>query len=216
MHLEFLVEDSSGATLIETLVQKLLANEAGEHTWRVHSYKGIGRIPPGLRPTSDSRKRILLDQLPKVLRGYAQTAGIDAVIVVVDSDRRDCAAFLSELRRMATDCNLPLNLFRIAIEEIEAWYLGDPVAIEKAYPRVRAKFIAQYVQDSVCGTWELLADAVYPGGRKAVQKVGWPLPGQIKHEWARQIGPHLSLDGNASPSFRKFCEGVRRIAGTSS
>ncbi len=46
-----------------------------------------------------------------------------------------------------------------------------------------------YVQDSVCETWELLADAVHTGGSSAIKKAGWPLPGQVKHEWAKKIAP---------------------------
>ncbi|AKJ28705.1 hypothetical protein AAW51_2014 [Caldimonas brevitalea] len=71
--------------------------------------------------------------------------------------------------------------------------------------------LARYQQDSVCGTWELLADAVYPGGQAAIRKAGWPLPGQIKHEWAEKIGPRMSVEVNASPSFHKFREGLRRL-----
>lgn len=69
-----------------------------------------------------------------------------------------------------------------------------------------------YDQDSVCGTWELLADALYPGGSKAVQKAGWPLPGQLKHEWAGRIAPCMDVQANDSPSFRKFRDGLRRLA----
>jgi hypothetical protein len=57
----------------------------------------------------------------------------------------------------------------------------------------------------------LLADAVHAGGVAAVQKAGWPLPGQLKHEWARQIGPHMNVESNQSPSFGKFRDGVRRL-----
>jgi hypothetical protein len=28
----------------------------------------------------------------------------------------------------------------------------------------------------------------YPGGSAAIKKAGWPLPGQVKHEWAERIG----------------------------
>ena len=64
---------------------------------------------------------------------------------------------------------------------------------------------------SVCGTWELLADAIHPGGVAAIQKAGWPLPGEIKHGWAESIGPLMNIELNQSPSFRKFRDGLRRI-----
>jgi hypothetical protein len=67
------------------------------------------------------------------------------------------------------------------------------------------------VQDSACGTWELLADAIYPGGSATLKKAGWPLPGQVKHEWAEKIGRLLDPDRNASHSFGKLRDGLRRL-----
>ena len=212
MHIEFLVEDSSGERLLHLLVPQILGEQGDPHTWRLHAYKGIGRVPKAMTTTGDPAKRILLEQLPKLLRGYGKTPGIDAVVVVLDSDRRDCAEFLTELKDMADNCApRPSTLFRLAIEEMEAWYLGDREAILQAYPKAKQDVLARYVQDSVCGTWELLADALYPGGSAAIKKGGWPLPGQVKHEWAEVIGPFMSLTSNASPSFLKFRDGLLRL-----
>ncbi len=212
MHIEVLVEDSSGALLIETLLPQVVGEYGVPHTWRIHPYKGIGRLPAGLSSQSDPAKRALLDQLPRLLAGYGRTPGIDAVVVVVDSDRRDCREFLGELKALHQRCRpAPNTLFRLAIEEIEAWYLGDRQALHAAYPKAKAEPLARYRQDSVCGTWELLADAVSVGGSAAVKSAGWPLPGRIKHEWAKQIGPRMNVEQNASPSFCKFRDGLRRL-----
>lgn len=212
MHIEILVEDASGKKLLESLLPKLFGDQGDPHTWRLHAYKGIGRIPNNLNAGGDSAKRILLDQLPKLLRGYGKTPGIDAVVVVLDSDRRNCVDFLTELRNLAAGCNPASNtLFRIAIEEMEAWYFGDRQALTTAYPKAKVDVLNRYAQDSVCGTWELLADAIYPGGSAAIKKAGWPLPGQVKHEWAGKIGPLLDPERNASPSFGKLRDGLRRL-----
>ena len=212
MHIEILVEDSSAEKLLQCLLPELIGPSGDTHTWRMHSYKGIGRIPKGLGLKPDPAKRILLDRLPRLLRGYGNTPGIDAVIVLLDADKRDCKVFLKELKALAKACvPSPLTLFRLAIEELEAWYLGDRAALLKAYPRARKDVLRHYVQDNACDTWELLADAVYPGGSAAIKGSGWPLPGQIKHEWAEKIGPRMSLGQNASPSFCKFRDGVRRL-----
>ncbi|MFZ2633721.1 MAG: DUF4276 family protein [Desulfosalsimonadaceae bacterium] len=212
MHIEILVEDSSGTKLLQVLLPQLLGPQGEPHTWRLHAYKGIGRIPQGLVPNGDSAKRILLDQLPKLLRGYGKTPGIDAVVVVLDTDKRDCVAFLAELKAAADACNpVPDTLFRLAIEEIEAWYFGDQAALLAAYPRAKLDVLKKYVQDATCGTWELLADAVQVGGSAAIKKAGWPLPGQVKHEWAKRIGPLMDPDRNISPSFGKFRDGLRRL-----
>lgn len=213
MHIEILVEDSSGEKLLDAVLPKILGDQGDPHTWRTHAYKGIGRIPKNLSGTTDPEKRILLDQLPRLLQGYGKTPGIDAVVVVLDSDYRDCAQFLVELKAVAAGCDpAPTTLFRLAIEEVEAWYLGDRQALEQAYPRARRDVLNRYVQDSVCNTWELLADAVYPGGSAAIKTAGWPLPGQIKHEWAQIIGPLLDPEQNASPSFIKLRDGLRDLA----
>lgn len=212
MHIEILVEDRSGEQLLQVLLPQLLGPQSEPHTWRLHAYKGIGRIPKNLTTKVDPTKRILLDQLPKLLRGYGKTPGIDAVVVVLDTDERDCAAFLTELKAAANACNpAPNTLFRLAIEEIEAWYLGDQDALLKAYPRAKREVLGRYVQDNTCGTWELLADAVHSGGSAAIKKAGWPLPGQIKHEWAKKIGPLMELERNTSPSFGKLRDGLRQL-----
>jgi len=213
MHIEILTEDSSGQRLLEHLVPKLIGPHGEPHTWRFHAYRGIGHLPANLSRTPDPSKRILLDQLPRLLRGYVRTPGIDAVVVVLDADDRDCRSFLSELQSVATSCGAThLTLFRLAIEEVEAWYLGDRSALLHAYPRARMRVLDGYVQDSVCDTWELLAEAVHPDGIQTIRQAGWPLPGQIKHEWAERIGPLLDPASNLSPSFRKLRDGMRRLA----
>lgn len=212
MHIEILVEDASGEKLLDALLPKFFGIQGDPHTWRVHGYKGIGRIPKNLNAGGDPAKRILLDQLPRLLSGYGKTPGIDAVVVVLDSDQQNCIDFLAELKALAANCKPASNtLFRIAIEEMEAWYFGDQKALTAAYPKVKVDVLHRYTQDSVCGTWELLADAIYPGGSATIKKAGWPLPGQVKHEWAERIGPLLDPDRNVSPSFGKLRDGLRRL-----
>lgn len=212
MHIEFLVEDSSGAKLIEQLVPKVLGESANLHTWRVISYKGIGRLPEGLDSKADPAKRILLDRLPRILQGYARTPGYEAVVVICDTDGRDCKPFLEELQSISARFSPNITvLFRLAIEEMEAWYLGDRHALTSAYPRARKDVLARYEQDSTCGTWELLADAVHPGGARAARSGGIRVSGPLKHEWAEKIGPVMNVEDNSSASFQKFRDGVRRI-----
>jgi len=212
MHIEILTEDSSTTELLKILVPKLIGTYGEPHTWRLHAYKGMGRLPKDLQRHGDPAKRVLLDQLPRLLGGLgATTSGVDLIVVVLDSDNRDCKAFLSELKGVASACKVESKtMFRLAIEETEAWYLGDWPALLAAYPKAKAKILREYEQDSVCGTWELLANAVVDGGLEVVRRRGGPLPGDLKHEWARNVGPRMSVEENASPSFLKFCAGLRR------
>jgi len=216
MHFEILVEDASGKIALESIVEKILGPNGQPHSSKIIPYKGIGRLPKGLQGKTDPRKRILLDRLPKVLRGYGKSlrTSSDAVIVVVDLDRKDCRTFKQELLDVLKACNpAPTTLFRIAIEEGEAWLLGDRNAVVTAYPKAKINVLSNYDQDSICDTWETLADAVYPGGSSALRKAGWPMTGVAKCEWAEKITPHMDVDNNFSPSFKVFRDGLRRLAG---
>ncbi len=191
---------------------KLLGAHGDPHTWRLHSYKGVGRIPVGMGKNGDPSERILLDQLPRLLRGYKNTHGVDAVVVILDTDNRNCVNFLAELKIVAKDCNFSdKTLFRLAIEEVEAWYFGDREALVAAYPKAKPQPLEKYTQDAICGTWELLADVVHPGGSASIKNAGWPTAGQMKHEWAEKIGPRMAPLRNISPSFAKLREGLLRL-----
>jgi hypothetical protein len=168
-----------------------------------------------LNPKTDPAKRALLDNLPRLITGFGRTPGVDAAIVVVDTDNRDCREFLAELKVITESCNpRPEVMIRLAVEEIEAWFLGDQAALLTAYPKANRNLLQSYKQDSICGTWETLADVVKPNGAAELRKLGFPASVDAKHEWAENIGPHLGLDRNASPSFNKFVQGLRRLAAT--
>ncbi len=124
MHFEILVEDSSGKKMLDILVPRIIGPE---HSFRVISYRGIGRIPKNLRGTSDPSKRILLDRLPRLLQGYGRTYsdyGTEypaAVFVVCDLDDKCLKAFRQELITVLENCNpRPNTRFCIAVEEGEA------------------------------------------------------------------------------------------------
>ena len=214
MHFEVLVEDRSGSIAVDIALKKILGTNRSVHSWKIHSYKGTGRLPKNLRGTTDPTKRLLLNQLPRLLRGYGNSLrGSSVVIVVVDLDDRDCLAFKRELLAVLNACRpRPRTLFRIAIEESEAWLLGDREAVKAAYPRARDSILDGYQQDRICGTWEVLADAVHPGGSARLEKDGWPAPGKAKCEWAAKIAPHMEPGRNRSRSFQVFRDGVRRLA----
>ena len=174
MHFEILVEDQSGKRMLDIVLPKIIDKP---HTFDVKAYGGIGRIPKNLKSNDDARKRLLLDQLPKLLRGHGKTfAGYSAdypaaVIVVCDLDNKCLKTFRQELLTVLNACKpKPETRFCIAIEEGEAWLLGDIPAIKAAYPNARDNILGSYENDSICGTWELLADAVSTGGASGLEK----------------------------------------------
>jgi hypothetical protein len=212
VHFEFLVEDQSGKKALEVLVPSILGPR---HTFAIHSYKGIGRIPKDMKDAADPAKRILLTNLPKLLKGYGRTfAGYQlykaAVVLVCDLDNRNLKTFLGELQEILKACHpKPETRFCIAIEEGEAWFLGDMPAVKSAYPNADLKVLQGYKNDSICGTWEILADAIYPGGSKKLIAKGWQAVGAEKFRWAERIAPQMHIDVNESPSFCFFRSEIR-------
>jgi hypothetical protein len=68
------------------------------------------------------------------------------IVVIVDEDRQDCLDIKGRLEEAAQQAGLVTRstgeqpggfqvLNRIAIEELEAWFFGDPEAIKAAYRR---------------------------------------------------------------------------------
>lgn len=215
MHFEILVEDAFGAAAIEILLEEILGANGVQHSWKPHPYRGIGRIPKHMRTVSNPAKRLLLSQLPRILQGYGRSLdhASTAVVVVVDLDHRNCVELKRELLDVLERCQpSPNTLFRNAIEEVEAWLLGDPDAVRTAYPRARDAVLDRYAQDSICGTWEVLADAVHPGGADRLRQSGWHRTGSAKSDWARNVAPHIDVDRNRSRSFQVFRDGMLRLA----
>jgi hypothetical protein len=214
MHFEILVEDQSGKEALKNLIPKIIDNT---HSFNIHSYKGIGKIPKNMKDTKSANKRILLDNLPKLLKGYGKThanyIGYKAVVILVcDLDDKCIKKFRRELFEILNACNpMPETRFCIAIEEGEAWFLGDLVAVKGAYPKAKDPVLTSYKNDSICGTWEKLADAVYQGGASALSTKGWQAIGAEKSKWAKEIPPHMTIETNKSPSFRYFRDIIRAL-----
>ncbi|MBS4051739.1 MAG: DUF4276 family protein [Methylomonas sp.] len=206
MHFEILVEDRSGKAMLDLLVPKIIGKD---DSFSVIAYKGVGRIPSGLKSPKDASRRILLENLPKLLGGYGRQnwpPGYGAVFVICDLDDKCLKSFRNELLALLDRCNNKpeVTRFCIAIEEGEAWLLGDIKAIKTAYPNAKSAVLEAYKPDSICDTWEQLANAVYKGGARKLSERGWQVEGAEKANWARSITPHMDLTGNQSPSFNYF------------
>ena len=216
MHFEILVEGQAELTALSILMKKIIGNYGHPHTWKIHKHRGIGQIPDNPDAQPDTHNQTLLHNLPSKLRAYGYEGRDDvAVVVLVDlDDRPDCVNFKNELIDLLAYCNQkPKVLFRIAIEELEAWFFGDHQAIKRAYPNVKQQVLEAYAQDSQCGTWEQLADAIYPGGLTALGQYGKRSVRILeqKRTWAKEICPQLNVVLNQSPSFQAFREGIRRM-----
>lgn len=217
MHFQFLIEDQSSAALIEILMQRISSTNESV-TFDCKYFKGIGGFTKK-NTVKETKSGKLLNDLATYLRGFnKRLRNFPAVIIVVlDNDTRNTEAFLAELNQIAYQNMIDVDhVFCIAVEEVEAWLLGDETAILAAYPSAKLQPLHAYVQDSICGTWEVLADVVYPGG---VSKLKKDCPtyierGKCKSEWARKIGVHMDIAHNDSPSFNYFITEINKRLAT--
>ena len=193
MHLEVLVEEPSCEAALESLLPKI----APACTFRIHPHAG---------------KSDLLARLPVKLRGYSHIlrAQPDArVVVLLDEDRQDCKKLKKQIIDLARSAGIQRTLLaRVAVEELEAWFIGDIPALTAAYPRVPANLAGRRLlrdPDAVRGgTWEAL--------QRVLQAAGYYRGGGLpKIEAAREIAANMNVENNQSRSFRVFRDGVRRL-----
>lgn len=201
VHLEVLVEEPSAKAALQELLPKLLPPET---SFAVHAHQG---------------KPALLRKLPGRLAGYAAMDWPDLrILVLVDQDEEDCIELKAKLERMADENGLVTKsraagetfqvVNRIAVEELEAWFLGDAEALRRAYPQVPAQFgsRAPYRDPDAIrgGTAEALGRLLHRAGHFGTAL----LP---KISVAGAVAPHLNPSRNRSRSFRCFCEGVEAL-----
>lgn len=164
MYFQFLIEDQSSAALIEILMQRISARNSNV-TFSCKAFNGLGHFTKK-NTVKEVKTGKLLNDLATYLRGFNKSLqGFpSAIFVVLDNDDRNTAEFREELNHVARQNNITVDhVFCIAVEEVEAWLLGDENAIFAAYPATKLGKLHTYVQDSICGTWEFLAEVVYPG-----------------------------------------------------
>ncbi len=215
MLIEVLSEDRSAIPVLEHFLGEEVKRRKQKYGMNFRPHRGIGRLaddphcPPAINKTG------LYDLLPAKLRAYEKLSKKFNILLVVvhDADEKDEDSFYQQLEYLFRTFS-PSHFFviGIAVEEVEAWLLGDFQAIQKAYPTADKKMWQTYRQDSVCGTWELLARIVEGKKRaKELIRLGYPAVGIYKSEWAKNIAPYLVAERNRSPSFRKFFTRFRNI-----
>jgi hypothetical protein len=200
MHVEFLLEEPSVEAFLAGFLPRILP---GGTTWNLIQFQG---------------KSDLLTKLESRLKGYRFWLPDDGrIVVLVDEDRQDCHALKNRMESTAAAAGWVTKsaskdgkfhvLNRIAVEELEAWFLGDVKSLCTAYPGVsptlgrRAGF--RDPDDVPGGTWEALERVLARAGH---------FPGGIgKIELARTMAVHLDPARNRSKSFQCFVKGLASL-----
>jgi len=221
VHFEILVEDASGKTLLEQVVPKILGPKGKPNTYRIVNIQELKYRVMAELPRKDAKTLpwdvILFQTLAIQLRAYSKALmrknGV--VVIVVDLDTRRWEHFQKTLENLfRTNASNLEGGIRLAVEEIEAWILGDSNAVRRAYPFVKEYVLQSYEQDSICATWEVLADAVFHGGSERLTEIGYPQIGREKCRWGENIGQYFDVESNCSPSFRAFRDLLQHWADT--
>ena len=206
MVLHVLVEGTSDVPALREILTRRIGLTVGSD-FVIHPHKGKGSIPANPLDKPSPREQQLLPLLPSKLRAYGKSSPEHAVVVVIDADRDDCHALKQSLLSLYQSINpRPAKvLFRIAVEEMESWFIADTNAVVQAYPRAQIANLQAIPPDSIVDAWEQLAGAL---GLNPLN-----CSGADKEEWAKDISPHLNLDAPMSPSLNTLISGLERIIG---
>lgn len=102
-YIEILIEDKSGGILVEEIMNKYVMDKENI-TYKIHSFKGIGKIPLKANKISQIKSKRLLTDLPMYLKGMDTSLknmpGKKAIFVILDSDDEDCTNMKRSLVQM--------------------------------------------------------------------------------------------------------------------
>ncbi len=99
----------------------------------------LPRLFPGLQflCVPHEGKQDLEKSVPRKLRAWREP-GVSFVILR-DNDGKDCHVLKARLCELSQPCGRSSVLVRLACQELEAWYFGDPPAVVGAFNCARAK-----------------------------------------------------------------------------
>jgi hypothetical protein len=140
----------------------------------------------------------LKKSIPRKIRAYSGQNISKRILIIHDQDSNDCKSLKRELLQLCRGSTNPV-LIRIACRELENWYLGDMVAIEKVYPETKATKLANKQKyrnpDKIQGCLEM---------ESLSKKFS-------KSDAARDMPKYMDLESNKSTSFNHFLTGLNKL-----
>jgi hypothetical protein len=161
MHIELFLEEPSAEAFLQGLLPKLVPVGT---TWNPIVFQG---------------KTDLLGNLERRLKGYKSWMPEDwKIVVLIDEDRANCRELKARMETATAAAGFSTKtaatggkfvvLNRIAVEELEAWFFGDAVALATAFPGVSptlgAKAAYRHPDAIAEGTWEALERVLQRAG----------------------------------------------------
>ncbi len=163
----------------------------------------------------------LLRSLPDRLKGYANVpeAYRPKTLVLIDRDDDDCLLLKQRLDEIVRDAGLvnrtdaqggPFDVInRIVVEELEAWFFGDNIALTQSWPRVPITLESrQRFRDP-----DAIAGGTHEALLSVLQKAGYwrGVPKLPKSETARRMAALMHPAQNRSRSFHQFMAGLEAL-----
>lgn len=186
-YLHIFTEEPSLKIVLETILPKILPQKVYFH---IYSHQG-----------KQDLERALAFTLPTI----SKIPG-SKILVTRDQDNIDCKELKENLLQIiGSNCHCDF-LVRIVCRELEAWYLGDMIAIEKAYPRFKSE---HYIKKAEFRNVDRLH---YPN--KELLKI---IPEYSNREYlpklevAEYISPFLDIEANNSESFKQTINAVLKL-----
>lgn len=119
-------------------------------------------------------KQDLEKSIPKKLRAWREP-GV-CFIVIQDNDGGDCHSLKTSLNALCHGGGRGDSLVRIACQELEAWYFGEPDAMAEAFADDRLRRIgskALYREPDASSVRPPRSRGLCPSSRKSQARDGW-------------------------------------------
>ncbi|MDQ7784167.1 MAG: DUF4276 family protein [Desulfomonilaceae bacterium] len=143
-------------------------------------------------------KQDLEKSIPRKLKAWREPGA--RFVVIRDNDGGDCPALKQRLVALCNSSGRSDVLVRIACQELEAWYIGEPQAMAKAFGNSQLNDVGSKSRYRD-------PDAIQQPSREIAKLV----PQFQKVSGARRMASCLSRNGNHSRSFRATMDGIERL-----
>ncbi len=180
----FLLEEPSMKALLDGLLPRLFPGWEPETHFKCVPHQG---------------KSDLDASVPRKLNAWRIPG--DRFVIVRDNDNAKCTDIKQRYLAICHAAGRPDTLVRLVCQELESWYIGDLQALAEAFDNPKLDTPALRKRFAHPDEWA-----------KPSAEVARLVPEFQKTGAARLMSQHLRAEGNRSPSFMAFVEGVRRIA----